>query len=771
MLNRFGYVSGGALRAAQPFPAALKGVRGAVLRDGTIVFAGGVTSGGANVSTIFRYYPDTQVFITEAATLLSARSEHVAVSCPLDGSVLIAGGRRGVQDYSAQTEVIEVSPTGAITVSAGGAMLAGRNLAAAHALPSGRVLVALGIGAGDAYLTNSEIYDPRTRTFSASAGIPPAARAATTFGQAGTSLHLNGGRDAASVVQSGPQYAYAPATDSWSSRANMIQPRAFHAVVSPMDGTVVSIGGVQAVGPDVFAGLGEVYYPTLDASRADQALVLSVRDVWGAGGLIVGGTDAGGQVIQMCWNYVERVHTGTPWAENVVVGGRNNVGAGLASSYKFNSLTESFIATGSMSAARESAAGATFSWPSSTPGRSRSLIAGGIRGGAPTADAEIFDPETDGFLTLGVTIGTARHSSAAITAQSGSVLHDRRVWVTGGKDAGGTSLNLVHRFDPATQTFAVATALPVPLALHGSGSIFDGISNRAIIGGGVDSAGLLRDEIYMFNPTAGSFSLTPGGALLRYPKSRMACASNGRSTVVFAGGTKLLNNDPLNEIDVYAWNAQAQTGARTAFANNLVTPRRDAVALTLTADEILIVGGYGVSAPVSVPLSVEKINLRTGVVIQVGIAPADVRYSAVATGMLNSAAGRVSLVPASFFTVRDDGSTSRSGAFSSRIERSESQTYDIQVEEGETIQVVLWARTNTAYGDRTSSLTAPELLLQGCGLNVRQVATDLTDTTWTQKGGVALSGTATASGVVVLTVSNRSAAYGARLFIDDVVLA
>lgn len=133
------------------------------LLDGRIVITGGETEVGAAIDSIEVFDPVTNRFLTPGRMTVP-RSRHVSVLLP-DGRVLITGGHRARRQVVRSAEILdpesfESHPTGE--------MDSPRHKHAAVVLPDGRALIIGGShegGTGDGRYDTTEIYDPRTGTF------------------------------------------------------------------------------------------------------------------------------------------------------------------------------------------------------------------------------------------------------------------------------------------------------------------------------------------------------------------------------------------------------------------------------------------------------------------------------------------------------------------------------------------------------------------------------------------------------------------------------
>jgi subtilisin family serine protease len=132
------------------------------LCDGTALIAGGHRSDGLILASAERYDRDTRAWMA-TGSLSSARAGHTATLLP-NCQVLVTGG--GPANGGATAELYNPQ-TGVWTVT--GSLTVGRHSHTASLLPSGLVLIAGGVGqiGGNPHgLSDAELYDPQTGTFS-----------------------------------------------------------------------------------------------------------------------------------------------------------------------------------------------------------------------------------------------------------------------------------------------------------------------------------------------------------------------------------------------------------------------------------------------------------------------------------------------------------------------------------------------------------------------------------------------------------------------------
>jgi WD40 repeat protein len=228
-----------------------------LLPDGRVLLAGGGNQGGGEfpfygvgTRAAELYDPSRGVFAATGSMAME-RLGHTATLL-LDGTVLIAGG--GPSSTSQPTDSAEVYEPASGAFISTGSLSAPRSGHTATLLPNGKVLIAGGYTAfldGEFQASASaEIYDPVTRTFSATGnmGLPRYLHTATLLAD-GTVLVAGGGSATAEVFN--------PSTGVFVPTGGMEMSRSGHTSTRLKDGKVLTVGSYL---DRSFAASAELYW-------------------------------------------------------------------------------------------------------------------------------------------------------------------------------------------------------------------------------------------------------------------------------------------------------------------------------------------------------------------------------------------------------------------------------------------------------------------------------------------------------------------------------
>jgi hypothetical protein len=236
------------------------------LADARVLVAGGVqasqaSAGDPPVTDTTEIYDPATGRWAAAAHMLNARFGH-SMTLLRDGSVLAAGGSQP-GGHQVQTRTAEIYDPTAERWSATGNLNTARSFFSGTLLNDGRVLAAGGFTEPQATPTaNAEIYDPTSGKW-----IPTASMnvARAGFGLARQSIRLADGKVFVAgdgpAAQSDTAELYDPDPGTWSQTGRLLARRKDAATAALADGRLLSVGGVQGPPPVVVLATADVYTP------------------------------------------------------------------------------------------------------------------------------------------------------------------------------------------------------------------------------------------------------------------------------------------------------------------------------------------------------------------------------------------------------------------------------------------------------------------------------------------------------------------------------
>lgn len=294
-------VAGGALAepgvwsAAGTPPAAVAEADAVLLKDGTVLVAGGADATGTAVATSALFDPVPRSWATQAGSLATARRRYTATRLG-DGRVVVAGGL-GTDGTPLAT--VEVFDPLAGTFSSPDAALTSARSGHSATFTDRKLLVAGGTSARGAALASAELLDPPTLTWTAVGPMTEArtGHAAVVLGTGavlvvgGAVLTGDGERALASCE------LYDPATKSWTATGSLSIPRKGHQATLLPGGKVLVTGGdaVPAIpywvdslaSAEVYDPASGVWKPVADMPGGGRSGHRCVRTLWGA--VVIGG--------------------------------------------------------------------------------------------------------------------------------------------------------------------------------------------------------------------------------------------------------------------------------------------------------------------------------------------------------------------------------------------------------------------------------------------------------------------------------------------------
>jgi hypothetical protein len=219
-----------------------------LLNDGTVLIAGGVTSGGGSLASAELYNPATGIFTPTTGSMNTPRAWHTATLLNT-GLVLITGGCDGCAPGGNGTgwASAELYNPATGTFTATGSMMAAREYHTAALLNNGMVLIAGGDTNGALQLASAELYDPATGIFTATGSMTtPRQFPAATLLNDGTVLVLGGQSAIGSPLSTAEIYnpatgTFTPTTSSMTSPCDQLS-----TATLLNNGMVLIAGGARA---------------------------------------------------------------------------------------------------------------------------------------------------------------------------------------------------------------------------------------------------------------------------------------------------------------------------------------------------------------------------------------------------------------------------------------------------------------------------------------------------------------------------------------------
>lgn len=250
-----------------------------LLPNGKAMAIGGYYNDGSD-----HYLRSTEAFDpmnnqwTNLASMSVYRRHHTATVL-LDGRVLVVGGQYFAQAYNS-AEVY--NPKTNSWVNASGTMSVQRYEHTASRLTDGRVLIVGGCSNTTTCTSTAEVFDPNTLTFSSAGSLSSGARQGhvAVLLQNGKVLVAGGYNPGAGggTYRSSAEI-YDPATNSWTTAANMGKARLDAAATLLPDGKVLVVGGFRStiIGDETLAS-AEIYDPVANSWSDTGPMTLARRD-------------------------------------------------------------------------------------------------------------------------------------------------------------------------------------------------------------------------------------------------------------------------------------------------------------------------------------------------------------------------------------------------------------------------------------------------------------------------------------------------------------
>jgi N-acetylneuraminic acid mutarotase len=504
-----------------------------LLNSGKVLITGGVNE-SATLNSAVLYNPATGT-IVPTGSMTSVRASHTSTLLT-DGRVLITGGVLSTGQQLRSAEIYDPA-TGVFTQIAR-AMSNSRSKHTATLLPDGRVLV---IGGKDA-----DLFDPVTQTFTATTNRPVNRSSHATVVLADGSILITGGYQG--PIPTDLAEIYNPATQNFTVLAATMQiPRANHAMTRLFNGTVLITGGFSGTSPHDEVEIYDPVQQTFNAGTSmlfhrsnHNALLLPNGQV-----LVIGGTtlESGFLAVNevydptsQSWSIHDTMvenrsgHTSTLLGGNILVAGGVTGSRTLQTAEVLNPSTRTFTSLGNMIVGRNQQTDTLLP-------DGKVLLAGGSTDSEILDSAEVFNPANNSFAAVG-SMTNRRKSHTATRLQDGHVL------VTGGKssDVTGGDLKEVELYDPLTMRFSANGRMRKGRSLH-TATLLN--NDKVLIAAGRNGGDEL-DTAELYDPASARFTYT-GSLDLKRKRHRASLLLDG--TVLVSGGAVVRNNQGEGSTD------------------------------------------------------------------------------------------------------------------------------------------------------------------------------------------------------------------------------
>ena len=296
--------------------------------------------------------------------------------------------------------------------------------------------------------------------------------------------------------------------------------------------------------------------------------------------------------------------------------------APTASAESFDPTTQSFMATGSMNAARVNhTATLLCDLSATTCSNPQVLIAGGENGEPATVleTAELYDPITGTFRLTGSLLAPRNQHTATL-------LGNGKVLIAGGSNPPASLPAGAELFDPGTGTFTPTGNLGTPRQYHTATLLQNG---KVLIAGGLGTNNTWIGLAELYDPATGTFTATGSMVDPRHLHTATLLTS-GKVLIVGGEGANAFVAPP----EIY----DPDTGAFTT-TGTLVTPQwLPGFAVLLPDGTVLVAGGEDLDASNPIPKYAELFDPTTGTFCETGGLQVGADIDAVMTALGKSSA-------------------------------------------------------------------------------------------------------------------------------------
>lgn len=257
-----------------------------LLPNGKVLAVGGVGTGNSLLSSAELYDPATNNW-SNAAGMSKSRDSHTSTLLA-NGKVLVAGGTAPAMPSPLPVKSVEVYDPVANSWTDAASMLTERGGHTATRLQNGKVLVVAGGGINSGLAVGTaQLYDPVANSWSSAGSISSVRYDHTaTLLSNGNVLVAGGSTYGGAILPPTTTDLYNPATNSWSSAADLPAGRYAPTATLLADGRVLLAGGLGLKTTDLYVGGGVLQYssPAYAGDVAAGSVTLTVNRTGPGGG-------------------------------------------------------------------------------------------------------------------------------------------------------------------------------------------------------------------------------------------------------------------------------------------------------------------------------------------------------------------------------------------------------------------------------------------------------------------------------------------------------